>query len=407
MAQTLKFGNKVWAAKEDSVLAYNDINNNYKPLPFDFARASIGTRVNKDGLIETMGQDIARIDYTDSADGVLLLENISTNLLTQSNNNFTTNQASISYNSAISPTGENNAFKLTATGIDPFIAQDATTTSTTFTLSVYAKGVGNTIGKECKFILIRDNYAEAKIGSNFILTDQWQRFETTLTLSSAPSSFVQWRCDTPDPAEIGDETLIFGGQLEALSYATSYIATSGSTATRAAETCNNSGNSEVFNDSEGVLFFDGSTLVNSGETRRIVLSDGTSSNRIILEYSGALNTIYYYLVSNGVDQVALSFVLNNSNLFTKIILKYKLNDFELWVNGFQVGADASGSVFSNGILNNISLIGVAANYSFYGKTKELGYYDTALTDAELETLTSYRNWVSMVNELNLNIIYNG
>ena len=81
MAQTLKFGNKVWAAKEDSVLAYNDINNNYKPLPFDFARASIGTRVNKDGLIETMGQDIARIDYTDSADGVLLLEPSSTNLL--------------------------------------------------------------------------------------------------------------------------------------------------------------------------------------------------------------------------------------------------------------------------------------------------------------------------------------
>ena len=84
MAQTLKFGNKVWAAKEDSVLAYNDINNNYKPLPFDFARASIGTRVNKDGLIETMGQDIARIDYTDSADGVLLLEPASTNSVTYS-----------------------------------------------------------------------------------------------------------------------------------------------------------------------------------------------------------------------------------------------------------------------------------------------------------------------------------
>ena len=44
---------------------------------------------------------------------------------------------------------------------------------------------------------------------------------------------------------------------------------------------------------------------------------------------------------------------------------------------------------------------------FYGKTKEIGYYDTALTDLELETLTSYRSWESMVNELNLNIIYNG
>ena len=81
MAQTLKFGNKVWAAKEESVLAYNDINNNYKPLPFSFSRASIGTRVNKDGLIETMGQDIARIDYTDSDDGVLLLEPSRTNLV--------------------------------------------------------------------------------------------------------------------------------------------------------------------------------------------------------------------------------------------------------------------------------------------------------------------------------------
>ena len=81
MAQTLKFGNKVWAAKEESVLAYNDINNNYKPLPFFFKRTSTGTRVNKDGLIETMGQDIARIDYTDSADGVLLLEPASTNII--------------------------------------------------------------------------------------------------------------------------------------------------------------------------------------------------------------------------------------------------------------------------------------------------------------------------------------
>lgn len=405
MAQTLKFGNKVWAAKEDSVLAYNDINNNYKPLPFDFARASIGTRVNKAGLIETMGQDIARIDYTDSADGVLLLEPSSTNLLTQSNNNFFANQVSISYNNAISPTGENNAFKLTATGIDPFISQNATTTSTTFTLSVYAKGVGNTIGKQCKFLLIRDSYAEVKFGSNFILTDKWERFETTLTLASAPSSYVQWRFDAPDVSEIGDETLVFGAQIEALSYATSYIATSGSTVTRAAETCNNSGNSEVFNDSEGVLFFEGSTLVNSGETRRIVLSDGTTSDRVILEYSGTLNTINYYLVSSGIDQAALSFVLNNSNSFTKIILKYKTNNFALWVNGFQVGVDASG-VTPIG-LNKISFLGVVGNYPFYGKTKELGYYNTALTDAELETLTSYRNWVSMVNELNLNIIYNG
>ena len=34
MAQKLKFGNGTWATKKGSTLAYNDENNNYKPLPF-------------------------------------------------------------------------------------------------------------------------------------------------------------------------------------------------------------------------------------------------------------------------------------------------------------------------------------------------------------------------------------
>jgi len=398
MAQTLKFGNKVWAAKEDSVLAYNDINNNYKPLPFDFARASIGTRVNKEGLIETMGQDIARIDYTDSADGVLLLEPASTNLLTQSNNNFVGNQVSISYNNAISPTGENNAFKLTANGIDPFISQNATTTSTTFTLSVYAKGVGNTIGKVCNFFLIGDNYVQAQQSSNFILTDQWKRFESTLTLSSAPSSYVQWRFDIPSVAEIGDETLVFGAQIEALSYPSSYIPTSGSTVTRAAETCNNSGNSEVFNDSEGVLFFDGSVFT-TNESLCISVNDGGatgSGNRVELLWFSDGN--FYTQVGNSSQEF-----ISSNTFYNKILIKYGSGSYDLYVNGFRR--------ITNTFTSLTGLVSLdfkrQGSFTFKGKTKELGYYDTALTDAELETLTSYRNWVSMVNELNLNIIYNG
>ena len=40
MANTLKFGNGEWYGKKDTILAYNDENSNYKPLPFDFSRAS-------------------------------------------------------------------------------------------------------------------------------------------------------------------------------------------------------------------------------------------------------------------------------------------------------------------------------------------------------------------------------
>ena len=84
MSQTLKFGNKTWATKVGSTLAYNDENGNYKPLPFAFTRSTSATRVNKEGLIEVVTNDRPRIDYTDTSDGVLLLENAATNLVTYS-----------------------------------------------------------------------------------------------------------------------------------------------------------------------------------------------------------------------------------------------------------------------------------------------------------------------------------
>jgi hypothetical protein len=64
MANTLKFGNGEWYGKKDTILAYNDLNSNYKPLPFNFSRASKCYKlVNKDGLIETVGNGQPRIDY--------------------------------------------------------------------------------------------------------------------------------------------------------------------------------------------------------------------------------------------------------------------------------------------------------------------------------------------------------
>ena len=77
----------------------------------------------------------------------------------------------------------------------------------------------------------------------------------------------------------------------------------------------------------------------------------------------------------------------------------------LWINGFEVDTDNNGSTPIG--LNDLSFDRGNGNNDFYGKTKEIGYYDTILTDLELETLTSYKSWTSMVNELNLNIIYNG
>ena len=384
MAQKLKFGNGTWATKKGSTLAYNDENSNFKPIPFTTTRDSIATRVNKEGLIEVVSNDVPRIDYTDSADGALLLEPARTNLVTYSEDfsNWNTIQSSLTSDYGISPDGSTNSTRCVFSSSNQSL--ELTVSASNVIATIYIKG---TIGETIQF---GTNGAE----EIFTLSGDWQRLEKYNSSSVSRVTLNTYAGVTARDVEI------WGAQLEQGSYATSYIPTSGSTVQRAADTASGAGNSEVFNDSEGVLFFEGSTLVNSGETRRIVLSDGTTSDRVILEYSGALNTINYYLVSSGIDQAALSFVLNNSNSFTKIILKYKTNNFALWVNGFQVGVDASG-VTPIG-LNEISFLGVVGNYPFYGKTKEIGYYDTALTDEELEYMTSYRTLNELVTELNLN-----
>ena len=417
MAQTLKFGNKVWAAKEDSVLAYNDINNNYKPLPFDFARASIGTRVNKDGLIETMGQDIARIDYTDSADGVLLLEPSSTNLITNSND-FTTGWTDlisgsgvnpvVTSNQGISPDGTLNADKVV------FDLNEGTSSSDFSLLNYSLSGFSNPHTLDTSIYLKSsdsNNYQVAIYNRGtsvqiITVTNQWQRFSVNGTRSNTINNFRIGLFG--DNSSNTASLLLFGAQAELNSFSTSYIATSGSTVTRAAETCNNSGNSEVFNDSEGVLFGNISALVAGGGSRYLSISDGSFSNIVSIFFDPSPNTIAGRIAVGGAS-IFLNATGQTQTNYNKIALKWKVNDYKFYINGFEVGASVSGGTFPESTLSEISFNygGVIGAADMYGKTKEVGCYDTALTDLELETLTSYRNWVSMVNELNLNIIYNG
>ena len=67
--------------------------------------------------------------------------------------------------------------------------------------------------------------------------------------------------------------------------------------------------------------------------------------------------------------------------------------------------NSSGSVLPSGILNTLNFHnGAGGGDNFYGKTKEIAYYNTILTDLELETLTSYSSLSELVTELNLNTL---
>ena len=398
MANTLKFGNGKWATKKGSTLAYNDENNNYKPLPFTTTRNSIATRVNKEGLIEVVGNDVPRIDYTDSADGVLLLENSATNLIPYSedfeNSDWTKNAGTtITNNYAISPDGTLNASRYLGTGTSG-LGDKFTLSATDNTISFWVKS-NNGVNQFCT--LLGDSNQRSE---DLLVTTEWTRISYTFTASGLSDKTNGIFRDLNDN---DIDILIYGAQLEQGSYATSYIPTNGSTATRLADTANGSGNSEVFNDSEGVLFADISAFVGAGGgTRRIEVSNAVNASQYVRFQIANGDGSLYGIVNNGTQQFLFNATSFDATLSNKISLKYKQNDFSLFLNGFEVGSSNVGNTFANGILTQANFSSTLSE--FYGKTKELGYYDTALTDLELETLTSYRSLNELVTELNLNAL---
>ena len=387
MAQKLKFGNGTWATKEGSTLAYNDENNNFKPLPFTTTRDSIGTRVNKEGLIEVVGNDVPRIDYTDSADGVLLLENSRSNLVTYSEDfsNWNTIQSSLTSDYGISPDGSTNSTRCVFSSSNQSL--ELTVSASNVIATIYIKG---TIGETIQF---GTNGAE----EIFTLSGDWQRLEKYNSSSVSRVTLNTYAGVTARDVEI------WGAQLEQGSYPTSYIPTNGSSMQRAADTASGAGNSQVFNDSQGVLFTELSRFKQTGvvDFLSIGIFGSADTNAISFKFRNSLNVFYASIESTlGSPRTDLNYTFQDISLNTKIALKYKSNDFALWVNGYEVATDSSGYVPTG--LKQLKLGNFSGTEPFKGKTKEVGYYDTALTDEELEYLTSYRSLNELVTELNLN-----
>jgi hypothetical protein len=395
MAKTFNYGAGIWATKTGSSMAYNDQNDNYKPLPFSVTRDSIATRVNKQGLIEVVGKDKLRIDYTDSSKGVALLEPARTNLISYSEDfsqsAWVKTRVSISSNVAISPDGSQNADKLvesTASGTH-FLRIEVTSGSPAL-LSVFAKkgeetsfAIGNATGSQGVDFDLENGIVS---GTGGFIEDYGNGWYRCSYYRASWSDWQYFKLRSNTASYTGDGTsgiYIWGAQFEAGSYATSYIPTSGSTYQRQSDVANGAGNSEVFNDSEGVLFADIAALANDGTNRVISISDGSLNNRVFIKYSSTNNQIEGTIVSGNIAQAAMTETLTNALLFSKICVKYKANDFSLWVNGFEVNTDTSGSAPTG--LSDISFDTSGLN-DFYGKTKRISVYDAVLTDAELEAL---------------------
>ena len=287
------------------------------------------------------------------------------------------NNATVSAEKVISPDGTLNASQIIFDGtVDGRIEKDISglTQGADYTVSVYARVSSGT--QVVNFGSVSD--------FEYTLTTEWQRLTSTQAENDTVG-YPRLKCNDASTIEI------YGFQLEQGSYATSYIPTQGSAVTRLADTCDNGANEQVINSTEGVLYFEGSAIANDGTFKRISVgtSDNLFANSIQLRYNTADNSMAYQFRVGNVYQADITTTINSTNI-NKIACVWKTNRFEIWINGIKKAEDTSGSVPPSNTFNSLffgkTSIGLAE--AFKGNTKDLRVYNTALTDQELQALTT-------------------
>lgn len=416
MANTFNLGNGNWAQKTEKVLAYNAENNNYKPLPFDFDRASTATRVNKDGLIETVGIDEPRIDFLNNSKGHLLLEPSRQNSVPYSNDfsQHALTGGSITSDDIVSPDGSINAdtFVEDTNNSQHKIREDISVSAGTYTMSVFVKGTDRFIslypqsaGSAFAVFDIENATITKTGGSDYVDSkienygNGWYRCILTYDVSAGTSFLHIYLSDkgtgasaeAPTYTGNGSEMSFYGLQLEQGSYATSYIPTSGQSGgvTRSAETCRNAGNSTVFNDSEGVFYVETEQFAD-GDFQSVYINLTDASNRgfansLAIQHRDSGQLRVYAGGSLTPDIQFLEDIDLAQNL--KIAIQYKVSDYKLFINGTKYDLYLTPT---QPALSNLNIIDFELDNTrpWLGKVKDLRVYKTTLTDAELIALTS-------------------
>ena len=238
----------------------------------DVVRNSSATRVNAEGLIETVGVNVARLDYTDSTCPSILVEPQRTNLQTNSENLnavYTPLEITQTQNYSISPSGTQTTTRLVldnTTVSRTFYTITGLTNNVIYNFSCWYKGVAN----QTAFISFISFTGGSNASKLITFTGNWQRENITFTAGSGAN--LTYLTDTRIGSCNATDFEVWGAQIEQGSYPTSYIPTTSSAVTRVADVISKTGISGITTITE--TFQDDTTNVISGSPTSYTMSNG-------------------------------------------------------------------------------------------------------------------------------------
>ncbi len=329
-----------------------------------FTRASTGTFVGSDGVLQTATTNEARFDHnpTTGESLGLLVEEARTNLLLRSeefdNASWVKTRSSVTANAIAAPNGTLTADEIiedtTATDTHNIGQSISFISGTTYTVFVFAKATALprflqivfpssafTTNKRPVFDLVNGTALAAADTTVSIqnIGNGWFRCVASTQATTTVSASIQLQLANTYTVGSGSSIYtgdgasgiyLWGAQLEAGAFATSYIPTTTATATRAADVASITGTafSSFYNQTEGTVFgqFLRTTSTNSQQGRVFSFSDGTNTNALEIYQTSASNpsaqitatttqaiwTPSGFTVGTSIKEV-LGYQLNNSN----------------------------------------------------------------------------------------------
>ena len=386
----------------------------YSVIPSDgsgdmsVTRATTATRVNSAGLVESIGNNVPRLDYSNGTCPSLLVEPQRTNLLTYSssfdNADWNKTNCSITANNTTAPDGTTTADKLIlangqsgsssdGTGIRQFVD----IASGSYTYSIYAKAA------EFTTIRFRENQVTGAFLTidltNGAITngDVGQYINPTATLVSNGWYRITFQTPTLTAlykysvrvSETGNGTsgiFIWGYQVELGSYATSYIPTTSASVTRNADVISKTGISSLIGQTEGTIFGELQVIPQKTDSMLCLiatLSAGTYANFFYIRATNGIPAVS--VRKNDTTYVAINGTTALSEGFHKFAFAYKQNDFVLYVDGTQIGSDTSGEV---PLCDEVYLGQYVDGFDREASKKSFALWKTRLTNTQLAQLTT-------------------
>jgi len=346
----------------------------------------------------------------------LLVEEQRTNLVVRSeefdNVAWSKNNSTVQSNVIVAPDGSLTAEKVIASiGVNfhSVIQNPSITPSTVYTLSCFLKrgeyqyGFLYSDGATKGAIFDLDNLTVTGsilgVPTSSTIVDAGNGWaKCSITVTSGVSTFSNiWVGPTslPTSANINGDgysgIYIWGAQLEAGSFPTSYIKTEASQVTRSADSASMTGAnfSDWYRQDEGSFYAEAMTASNASSDQIIFGIIGTSLTNgvyIVRQSQAASGTVYGICNDAGLQVALLNLGTPSASTEIKTIMAYKTNDFAGSLNSATVVTDTSGRV-SQGV--TVAYIGSSGIDQYINSTiKRIAYYPKRLSNENLQALTS-------------------